>query len=99
MNCPIQSKECKKAECALWRHDRCGVMDAILTLDNITEHLEAISGALEDIRDRGFPAPMPSGWERYIKSSGPADRRSGLVTMRLVDWLGLYQQKISDFGR
>ena len=68
MNCPIQSKECQKAECALWRHDLCGVMDAILTLDDIAEHLEAISGALEDIRDRGFPAPMPSGWEQYMKN-------------------------------
>ena len=75
MNCPIQSKECQKAECALWRYDRCGVMDAILTLDNIAEHLEAISGALEDIRDRGFPAPMPSSWERYIRNQ--AARQTG----------------------
>lgn len=68
MNCPIQSKECQKAERALWLHDRCGVMDAILTLDYIAEHLGTISGTLEEIRDRGFPAPMPSGWERYIRN-------------------------------
>lgn len=68
MNCPIQSKECQKAECALWLHDRCGVMDAILTLDSIAAHLELISTALEDIRDRGFPATMPSAWEQHIRN-------------------------------
>lgn len=68
MNCPIQYKECQKAECTLWRHNRCGVMDAILTLDNIADHLEAISGALEDIRDRGFPVSTPSAWEHHMRN-------------------------------
>jgi len=68
MNCPIQSKECQKAECALWLHDRCGVMDAILTLDSIATHLELISTALEDIRDQGVPATMPSAWEQHVRN-------------------------------
>lgn len=68
MNCPIQSKECQKDECALWLHDRCGVMDAILTLDYIAEHLGTISGTLEEIRDRGFPVPTPSAWEQHIRN-------------------------------
>lgn len=68
MNCPIQSKECQKAECALWLHDRCGVMDAILTLDSIATHLELISTALEDIRDQGFPDTMPSAWEQHARN-------------------------------
>lgn len=68
MNCPIQSKECQEAECTLWLHDRCGLMDAIMSLANIDEQLSAISGALEDIRDRGYPAPMPSGWGHHIRT-------------------------------
>ena len=68
MNCPIQSKECQKAECPLWRHDRCGVMDAVLALDYIAEHLEAISGTLEEIKDRGFPDLMCSNWEQHIRN-------------------------------